>query len=254
MRLKKRQLGPNNNFHFFACNCLFKKCVETPTFIVFWGNRCFRKTNLDQIITSKTPKLGPDNNSTAICCEVIIWSKFGVFGSYYLVQVGFLEVIIWSKFVFLAYKIVVYLFFFSLSLSVSLSPLSLSLLSLSFFLSLSLSLYISPACLCDLVRRQILNKKAGEIANFWVDKSAKNSLMECFSGQHQGEAIFTSARIDYIHKPWGGGEFSSWNFIFQLHNICFWKYLPEKIQRNYMENMYWRWLPEKPNFSYIMII
>ena len=39
-----------------------------------------------------------------ICCEVIIWSKFGVFGSYYLVQVGFLEVIIWSKFVFLAYK------------------------------------------------------------------------------------------------------------------------------------------------------
>ena len=25
-----------------------------------------------------------------ICCEVIIWSKFGVFGSYYLVQVGFL--------------------------------------------------------------------------------------------------------------------------------------------------------------------
>ena len=39
-----------------------------------------------------------------MCCEVIIWSKFGVFGSYYLVQVGFLEVIIWSKFVFLAYK------------------------------------------------------------------------------------------------------------------------------------------------------
>ena len=50
-----------------------------------------------------------------ICCEVIIWSKFGgfwkllsgpswVFGSYYLVQVGFLEVIIWSKFEFLAYK------------------------------------------------------------------------------------------------------------------------------------------------------
>ena len=30
--------------------------------------------------------------------------SLGVFGSYYLVQVGFLEVIIWSKFVFLAYK------------------------------------------------------------------------------------------------------------------------------------------------------
>ena len=28
--------------------------------------------------------------------------SLGVFGSYYLVQVGFLEVIIWSKFVFLA--------------------------------------------------------------------------------------------------------------------------------------------------------
>ena len=30
--------------------------------------------------------------------------SLGVFGSYYLVQVGFLEVIIWSKFVFLANK------------------------------------------------------------------------------------------------------------------------------------------------------
>ena len=30
--------------------------------------------------------------------------SLGVFGSYYLVQVGFLEVIIWSKFVFSAYK------------------------------------------------------------------------------------------------------------------------------------------------------
>ena len=30
--------------------------------------------------------------------------SLGVFGSYYLVQVGFLEVIIWSKFVFLAYE------------------------------------------------------------------------------------------------------------------------------------------------------
>ena len=30
--------------------------------------------------------------------------SLGVFGCYYLVQVGFLDVIIWSKFVFLAYK------------------------------------------------------------------------------------------------------------------------------------------------------
>ena len=35
---------------------------------------------------------------------IYICSSLGVFGSYYLVQVGFLEVIIWSKFVFLAYK------------------------------------------------------------------------------------------------------------------------------------------------------
>ena len=45
---------------------------------------------------------------------MLMWFVFGVFGivpevfgSYYLVQVGFWEVIIWSKFVFLAYKIVV---------------------------------------------------------------------------------------------------------------------------------------------------
>ena len=62
---------------------------------------------MDQFLTYKKANLGPIFNSTAyiyICCEVIIWSKFGVFGSYYLVQVGFLEVIIWSKLVFLAYK------------------------------------------------------------------------------------------------------------------------------------------------------
>ena len=39
-----------------------------------------------------------------ICCEVIIWSKFGGLGKLLSGQVGFLEVIIWSKFVFLAYK------------------------------------------------------------------------------------------------------------------------------------------------------
>ena len=32
-----------------------------------------------------------------ICCEVIIWSKFGLLNSYYLVQV---RVIIWSKVIF----------------------------------------------------------------------------------------------------------------------------------------------------------
>ena len=32
---------------------------------MFFDNQCFIKTSLDQIITFKTPKLGPDNNSTA---------------------------------------------------------------------------------------------------------------------------------------------------------------------------------------------
>ena len=40
-----------------------------------------------------------------ICAvKLVSGPSLGVFGSYYLVQVGFLEVIIWSKFVFLAYK------------------------------------------------------------------------------------------------------------------------------------------------------
>ena len=65
---------------------------------------------MDQIITFKTPKLGPDNNTTAYiyiyiyAVRLLSGPSLGVFGSYYLVQVGFLEVIIWSKFVFLAYK------------------------------------------------------------------------------------------------------------------------------------------------------
>ena len=31
-----------------------------------------KKANLAQIITPQKAKLGPDNNATAICCEVII--------------------------------------------------------------------------------------------------------------------------------------------------------------------------------------
>ena len=66
-----------------------------------------KKANLDQIITSKRAKLGPDNNFTAcmyiyiyVCmyiCIVIVWSKLGPFKGYYLVQVG---VTIWPTFVF----------------------------------------------------------------------------------------------------------------------------------------------------------
>ena len=67
-----------------------------------------------KLITLERPKGGQTNNSPAyiyiyiygilyICCEVIIWSKFGLFRGYYLVQVG---VIIWSKFVFCLFVVV----------------------------------------------------------------------------------------------------------------------------------------------------
>ena len=52
VRLKKRQLGPDNNFQIFGAQFSFsKKRAETPSFIVFFDNRCFIKN-----------KLGPDNN------------------------------------------------------------------------------------------------------------------------------------------------------------------------------------------------
>ena len=53
LRLKKRQLGPDNNIQNFCAQFFFskKKRAETPIFIVFFGNRCFGKN-----------KLGPDNN------------------------------------------------------------------------------------------------------------------------------------------------------------------------------------------------
>ena len=51
----------------------------------------------------------PNGDASAIyiyiyAVRLLSGPSLGVFGSYYLVQVGFLEVIIWSKFVFLAYK------------------------------------------------------------------------------------------------------------------------------------------------------
>ena len=66
VRLKKRQLGPDNNIQIFSAQLFSMKMAETPIFIVFFDNRCFIKTNLDQIITFKRAKLGPDNNSTAV--------------------------------------------------------------------------------------------------------------------------------------------------------------------------------------------
>ena len=65
--LKSVNLDQIITFKIFARNCFFsKKRAETPIFIVFfWQLVFYKKTNLDQIITFKTPKLGPDNNTTA---------------------------------------------------------------------------------------------------------------------------------------------------------------------------------------------
>ena len=50
--LKNANLDQIITSNFFARNFIFqKKRAETPIFIVFFGNRCFRKN-----------KLGPDNN------------------------------------------------------------------------------------------------------------------------------------------------------------------------------------------------
>ena len=40
--LKKRQLGPDNNFQIFSAH-FFKKRAETPIFIVLFDNQCFIK-------------------------------------------------------------------------------------------------------------------------------------------------------------------------------------------------------------------
>ena len=44
---------------------IFAKKAVTPIFIVLFYKQCLNKANLDQIITIKKAKLGPDNNSTA---------------------------------------------------------------------------------------------------------------------------------------------------------------------------------------------
>ena len=49
----------------FCAQFIFKKGIN-PYFVVFVSNSVFKKSNLDQIITTKKAKLGPDKNSTAI--------------------------------------------------------------------------------------------------------------------------------------------------------------------------------------------
>ena len=72
VRLKKRQLGPDNNIQFFSAQFVFQKKGWNPYFYsVFWRSVFYEK-NLDQIITLKTPKLGPDNNFTASSCEGLV--------------------------------------------------------------------------------------------------------------------------------------------------------------------------------------
>ena len=67
-----------------------------------------KKQKNGPVLTLEKANIGPVFNSTAYiyiyAVRLLSGPSLGVFGSYYLVQVGFLEVIIWSKFVFLAYK------------------------------------------------------------------------------------------------------------------------------------------------------
>ena len=55
--LKKRKLGPDNDPSNLARNFFLQiKYAESPCF--------FLKTNLDQIMTPRKPKLGPDDDTT----------------------------------------------------------------------------------------------------------------------------------------------------------------------------------------------
>ena len=64
--LKSGQLGPDNNPYTFAHYFFQKKVLKPYFFILFVDKQGFvKKTNLDQIITLKKAKLGPDNSSTA---------------------------------------------------------------------------------------------------------------------------------------------------------------------------------------------
>ena len=108
-----------------------KKRAETPIFIVFFGNRCFGKKNLDQIITSKRAKLGPDNNSTAyiyICLSLFLALSLSLFSL--------------SLSISLSRSLSLDLFYIDLYISLSLSRS----LSLSLSLSRSLALSLSKSC------------------------------------------------------------------------------------------------------------
>ena len=71
--------------------------------MVFFDARKKREKNVDNQLALKQKKGGQPANSLAyiyihthICCEVVIWAKFGHLKGYYLGQV---RVIIWAKFV-----------------------------------------------------------------------------------------------------------------------------------------------------------
>ena len=123
----------------FLITCVFCKTMKSSRFFLgpFWGkfwlmfkkhckNRDFNThSETRQVRYSECCPLGEDTGGhmyektsviigyiyihTSIyiyiyAVKLLSGPSLGVFGSYYLVQVGFLEVIIWSKFVFLAYK------------------------------------------------------------------------------------------------------------------------------------------------------
>ena len=74
--LKNANLDQIITFRFLARNCFSKKKRWNPYFFSVFDNRCFiEKQTWTRLITLKTPKLGPDNNSTAyIYIYIWLWS------------------------------------------------------------------------------------------------------------------------------------------------------------------------------------
>ena len=72
MRFKNANSDQIITTEISARNFFVQKNVLKPYFIVFFDKQCFKKANLDQIITPEKAKLGPDNNSTA-CTYIYIY-------------------------------------------------------------------------------------------------------------------------------------------------------------------------------------
>ena len=109
-----RSADPRKHW-FFTCNepgiystFTAKNCTPLPCFILLSRFTSVHSVSSKSVALMFLPRSHKHVSTHMcvyiyiyICCEVIIWAKFGHFRCYYLGQVG---VIIWAK-LFLAYKI-----------------------------------------------------------------------------------------------------------------------------------------------------